>query len=845
MPVRHPLSIAVSMLLLASAVAAHAEDAPASPSAITLDRIEVKPQLEAQIRAVDLKRDSDAILDAVSADDVGDYPDQNVAESLQRLPGVSVTRDQGEGRYVVVRGLDAALNSVSVDGIAIGTPESDNRAAPMDVIPSESTERLKVVKSPTPDMPGDSIGGAILVESASAFDRDGRSIRAKVEANHQSLSGKTSPKAAFNYSDLFADGTFGVALGVNYLDREFQSDNVEGEYDTYAKGSDDRVVTEWQRRKYDIDRTRVGANLNLDWRPDADNRYYLRTLFSSFKDAETRQRVVFGLGDGEVTALGNGEYRIDDIPADAISKRVRWRTKKQDTMAASFGGENRLADAVLDYRVGYTKTRERVNDEKEARFEYDGDDLSALVGQGHGIPDLGLSDSGWENNANYAFKNWVVAPKQVNDHEYSAQINARFDGENASYKFGLLGRWRDRDYNSDEQDLRSGPPIDLADWTKAAPDHRNGTLGQGISSAAMRAYWAAHGGEYTARSKELIDNALTMYGEDYVSTEDILSAYAMGTWNIGDLRVIAGARVENTQFDATGNRIDVAANGKSYTLGQVKASHDYTDVLPGLHLRWNGGEDWSLRFSANKTISRPGFGAIAPHLAMNNSDKEVEIGNPDLKPYKSLNLDASFEKYLGKSGILSLGLFHKSIDDYIVGVVINNDPAYNGYDVSTSINGDKAKVYGAEFNWQQSLDFLPAGWDGLLAGVSGTWLHTAFDPGLADREGEDFTLPRASKNVYTAFVGYEKGPLSTRVSAVHRSEYLDELGKAHGYDIYVAPNTQLDFSFEYELGKHVQLYFDASNLLDKPLERYQGSRSYTQQYEEYGRTYAIGLKVKL
>ena len=262
-------------------------------------------------------------------------------------------------------------------------------------------------------------------------------------------------------------------------------------------------------------------------------------------------------------------------------------------------------------------------------------------------------------------------------------------------------------------------------------------------------------------------------------------------------------------------------------------------------MRWNGGEDWSLRFSANKTISRPGFGAIAPHLAMNNSDKEVEIGNPDLKPYRSLNLDASFEKYLGKSGILSLGLFHKSIDDYIVGIVIDNDPAYNGYDVSTSINGDKAKVYGAEFNWQQSLDFLPAGWDGLLAGVSGTWLHTAFDPGLADREGEDFTLPRASKNVYTAFVGYEKGPLSARVSAVHRSEYLDELGKAHGYDIYVAPNTQLDFSFEYELGKHVQLYFDASNLLDKPLERYQGSRSYTQQYEEYGRTYAIGLKVKL
>ena len=202
---------------------------PAGAGAIDLDRVEVRPQLESQTRAVDLKRSSDAIEDAVSSDAMGVYPDKNVAESLQRLPGVSVTRDQGEGRFVVIRGLDANLNSVSVDGIAIGTPEDSSRAAPLDVIPSDSTERLRVVKSPTPDMPGDAIGGAILVESASAFDREGRNLRGKIEASHQQLSGKTSPKAAFNYSEVFAD-TFGVALGVNYQNRKFESDNTEVEY---------------------------------------------------------------------------------------------------------------------------------------------------------------------------------------------------------------------------------------------------------------------------------------------------------------------------------------------------------------------------------------------------------------------------------------------------------------------------------------------------------------------------------------------------------------------------------------------------------------------------------------
>jgi outer membrane cobalamin receptor len=166
--IKTPLAVAITLTLAMGAAAplqaagqqAVAATGAVAADAVDLDRIEVRAQLESQIRAVDLKRSSDAIEDAVSSDALGQYPDKNVAESLQRLPGISVTRDQGEGRFVVMRGLDANLNSVSVDGIAIGTPEDSSRAAPLDVIPSDSTERLRVVKSPTPDMPGDAIGGA-------------------------------------------------------------------------------------------------------------------------------------------------------------------------------------------------------------------------------------------------------------------------------------------------------------------------------------------------------------------------------------------------------------------------------------------------------------------------------------------------------------------------------------------------------------------------------------------------------------------------------------------------------------------------------------------------------------
>jgi len=846
---KSPLGLAISLSLLvlstAPAVAAASGELAGAAAATELDRVEVRPQLESQTRAVDLKRSSDAIQDAVSSDAMGVYPDKNVAESLQRLPGVSVTRDQGEGRFVVVRGLDANLNSVSIDGIAVGTPEDASRAAPLDVIPSDSTERLRVVKSPTPDMPGDAIGGAILVESASAFDRDGRSLRGKIEASHQDLSGHTSPKAAFNYSDVFAE-TFGVALGVNYQNRRFESDNSEVEYGEFDGGSeDDLFATSLQHRKYEIERKRIGANLNFDWRPSEDSQYYLRTLYSQFDDAETRQRTIFNFGDGEVTALGNNQFRVDDLPADAIQKRMRYRTKKENTFAASLGGENRLTNAVLDYKVGYTRTEERVNDEMEARFEYNGDDLAATVDQNSGIPRYTLSDAGWMDNGNYDFDRFVVSPKRVDDKEHSAQVNIRFDGDNSSYKFGLLGRWRDRDVDTDERELRVGPDVALSDWTTSTPEHRGGSLGQGMSSDAMRRYWAQFGSQYSARPQDVGANAMTSLEEDYTAREDIFASYAMGTWDLGNLRVIGGVRVENTQFQATGNLVDVAANGRTYTVTPLSADRSYTNVLPGLHLRYDAGSDWVLRAAANKTVSRPSFGDIAPRIGYNRGDEEVRLGNPELDPYESKNVDLSFERYIGSTGILSLGLFHKTIDGYIVNTVSDSDPEYPGFEVTRVINGDKARVYGAEFNWQQQLSFLPAGWDGLLVGASGTWLDTDFDPGLDGRADDDFTLPRASKHVYSAHVGYEKAGFSTRLAAVYRSEYLDTLGDSAAYDIFVAPNTQLDFSLDYKITDNVSVYLEAQNLLDKPLELYQGVRSRTLQNEEYGRTYALGLKVAL
>lgn len=845
----HPLHAAIALALAAGGISLplYAQTAVQMPDGSTLadpidlDTLEVRAQLESQMRAIDFKRASDAIQDTVSSDSMGQYPDKNVGESLSRLPGVSVTRDQGEGRYVVIRGLDAALNSVTVDGIAIGTPEDSSRAAPLDVIPSDSTERLTVVKSPTPDMPGDSIGGSIQVESASGFDRKGRDIRAKAELSHQSLSSETSPKASFNYSDVFNE-TFGVALGVSYQDRTYESDNIEAEYDyREIDGVDTFTPIEVQQRKYAINRERTGVNFNLDWRPDKDNSYFLRTLYTDFTDAETRQNSIIPLGEGDITAVGDRVYAIEGIAAEEFKRRVRFRTKEENTFTISAGGENRFGHAALDYRLGYTKTRENVADEVEARFTHvEGDDMSLVLDQTRPIPSYVIDGTSWLDNDSYEFDRLVLSPKWVNDEERSAAVNFRFDGEMIGWKAGLLGRWRDRDVNVDERELRRGPDISLGSWTRNSPKYTHGDMGDGISSGDLVGYLGRNRDQFSERPQDVLENTEISLIEDYTASEDILSGYVMTTADIGRLRLIAGARVERTEFEATGNSVDIDEDG-NVVFDQRSASSSYTNVLPGVHARYDLG-DWVMRGAYTQTIGRPSFGDISPRTRINREDLEVELGNPALDPYESDNLDLSIERYIGNTGIVSLGVFHKSIDGYIAETATRNDPEYPGFDVVRPVNGDDAKVLGVELNWQQSFA------SGLLVGASATWLDTEFNLPAAstntDRAGETFTLPQSSEYLYSAHVGYEMGPLSTRIAAVYRSEYLEEIGDDSNFDIWVAANTQLDFSLDYKVDDRWGFYLEASNLLDEPLELYQGSPANTLQNELYGRTYVAGVKLR-
>ena len=810
-----------------------------------IERIQITSQRDASNRALNEYRASDAVANFIAADDMGQFVDQNVAESLQRLPGTTIARDQGEGRFVSVRGISPGLNTVTLNGVRIGTPEDSSRAVTLDVIPTGSVESISLVKAPTADMPGDALGGSIDIKSPSPFDRQGRSIRYRAEGSYNELSGTTSPKFVFNMSDVVND-QFGYAFGINYQDRELESDNVEAEYDEVDFGSEEVFsMIELQQRKYWVQRERLGANLNLEFRPSDESRLYLNTIYSEFTDGEKRQRSIFSFEDGDLTAF-NGTSARADLPADSIKRRIRYRTKNQDTLAIDAGGEQRFDDWTLNYRAGYSKTRERVLDENEGRFEYNADDLSAEFAFGNGLPSFELFEGAQPtsrhlDNANFFLDRTILEPILVDDNEFSAGFDAEFP-----YAFGMTEltlktgfdmRQKEKDADVTEVELRDVPDLMLSQFTIGSPSYSLGNLGDGISASEYLDYYARNAADFRERPKDVAENTALREAEDYQADEDVYAGYLMATVDLERTRIIAGVRVEQTDFSATGTELTFDENG-DLSVGTRSASSDYTNVLPSLHVIHDLADDMRLRAAWTNTIARPSFGDISPRAEINLEDGEVELGNPALDPYEAMNWDLMYDWFYADGSVFSAGVFYKDIDNYIVDVVTNNDAEFPGFEVERPTNAIGASVLGFEANWLHS--FAASELEGLLIGANLTLLDTELE--LLERQGEDFSIPESADTTGNVFVGYEKGAFSTRLSVTYRDSSLNEVGDDPRYDIYTAAHTQVDLTASYRFSKGMELVFEGANLNDEPLELYQGSENFTLQHELYGPTFSLGLR---
>lgn len=802
----------------------------------TTEHVNVVGQAASIDEALKEQRRSDSVESVVHADGVAQLPDQNAAEAVQRLPGVSIERDQGEGRFVSVRGLGPDLNAVTINGTLVPSPESDRRAVALDVLPAELVQSLTVVKTLTPDMDANSLGGTIEVESLSAFDHKGLFYTGSVEGSYDENTEQTSPKFSGAISDRFSlgDGTdnFGVAAALSWQERDFGSDNVEtgGDWDF----EDGARLQSLEQRDYAITRERSGFGLNFDYQPDDLSSYYLRTLYSRFKDTETRNAAGVEFADAQLPGeTGDAEG----------FRELKDREETQEIQSYVLGGERLFGQWTLNGQVGYSKSSQDTPGHIGGAVFEGNDDFSG-IGFGNSRKPRLIAGSDFYDPANFSLTEVEWAEENTNDTEKNIKLDLARDYELSGYaaqaKFGGKLSRREKDNDTDiwtYEDLDtvfSDAQLGMDRFTKGRVDYALGNFGPGLSAGAVEnLIGGLDRSDYYNEEESRVN--------DFDMSEDINAAYLMNTLDIDDWRIIAGVRYEGTEFEAKGTGL------RDGDYEAIEAGSDYHHWLPGLHVRYSLNKDTQLRFAWTNSVVRPTFGQLAPGFVIDGD--EASFGNPTLDPLESSNFDLGIEHYLGRAGVVSAFVFYKDIEHFIYNADLAGTGEWATFaEANTFANGDSAKLYGLELAYSQKFDWLPAPWNGLLLGANATFSRSdasisGFDVDSGRNLERDIDLPFQSDSVGNLMLGWENDKLSLRLSANYKSDYLYEVAglddKAH--DLHVDDQVFVDFAAGYFLTKNLQLKFEAQNLTDESYYVYTGSRAYNAQYEEYGPTYKLGL----
>ncbi|MED5238138.1 MAG: TonB-dependent receptor [Pseudomonadota bacterium] len=818
----------VTKTLLATAVALACSQLQAEETAADsneLETVRVIGQAASTNRALTEQREADNIETTTRADDIGDFPDSNVSESLQRMPGVSIERDQGEGRFVRVRGVAPDLNAVNVNGIQVPAPEAGRRAVALDVIPADLLESLTVVKTLTPDMDANSLGGTVEVNTLSAFDRDGLFYSLSAAASHDQHTDQTSPELAVAASNQFSlgEGTnnFGVAGAISWGERDFGSDNVEtgGGWDF----DDNNALEEFEQRDYMITRERLGVAVNFDYLLSDDTSLYLRTLHSEFRDEEIRQANIFSFD----AAQEPGQTGIAEV-----EKELKDREETQEISSFVLGGQHFSGDWTTDFHIGYSTAEE--DEPRHADSTVFIADFTDAGFSGNRKPSA-IYPTGFYDASNYDLDEIEVTEGKTTDEQVDVALDFKRDlywnSNPASVKFGTKASQRTKD--SDVNVWTYGPTANLADHATDV-DYELGNFGPGVDPDSIDGLIAGPG------QFEDVDSAI----EDFEMTEDRQAAYLMGTVDIQQLRILTGVRYEKLEFEADGFGDD---NG---TITPSHYEEDEDHWLPALHLRYQLTNDTLVRTAFTRSVVRPTFEQLSPGFEIDGN--EASFGNPELKSLESNNLDLGIEHYMGHAGVVSAFAFYKDIKNFAYLTDKGGTPGFTAFDdAETFENGNDASLYGLELAYSKQFSSLPAPFNGLLMGANATFVDStaeieAYDDGAGTSVKRDIALPSQSDVTGNLMFGYEDKRLSLRLAANYTGKFLQEVSDPldKRYDIYTDDHVQLDFNGHYFLTEDLQLTFEAININDEPFYAYTGKEKFNAQYEEYGPTFKLGLALK-
>ena len=826
---------------------------------LELQEVVVGGAFQGQRRAINSQKNSLGITNVVSADQVGKFPDSNIGDALKRISGINVQYDQGEARFGQVRGTSADLSSVTINGNRIPSAEGDTRNVQLDLIPADMIQTIEVNKVVTPDMDGDAIGGSInLVTKNSPYKR---TITATAGSGYNRISKKAQLNLGFTYGDRFFNDKLGVMLSASYQNAPSGSDDVEFVWDTDSKGT--ICLTDYQIRQYYVTRERQSYSAALDWDINANHKLFFKGIFNNRNDWENRYRLTLKDLNKDVNKKKEGAVADNKASVRLQTKagspnNRNARLERQRTMDFTLGGEHLFGKLSMDWNASYARaSEERPNERylgyelKKQNFDIDLSDIRKPYASAQAGSTLIL-------NNDFSLQELTEQQEEIVEKDLKFSMNFKLPLVKGFYsnqlRFGakVVDKSKDKDLEFYDYEPVDEKAFNSNSFSNTSEQNRNGYM-PGEKYKAGTFISKEYVGGLDLNNSSLfnkIENPEELAGE-YKARETVTAGYLRFDQNFGKkLSAMVGLRLENTHLKYNGRKLTLNDDGDPESLTVTPDVKDsYLNVLPSVLLKYNVSEDFKIRGSFTETLSRPKYSALIPNVNINNKDNELTLGNPELKPTTSFNFDLSADYYFKSVGLVSIGIYYKDINDFIVTQTVRGyEYEGNSYDkFMQPRNAGDANLLGVEVGYQRDFGFIAPALK--CVGFYGTYTYThskVNNFNFTGRENEkDLKLPGSPEHTANASLYFEKGGLNVRLSYNFASDFIDEMGESAFYDRYYDKVNYMDVNASYTFGKKLRttFYAEANNLLNQPLRYYQGISERTMQSEHYGVKVNAGVKI--
>jgi TonB-dependent receptor len=856
------------------------------PNSSELGEVIIKGSLEGQEKALNQQKTADNIKNIVSADLIGRFPDLNVAEALQRIPGINIERDRGEGGEVQMRGAPSSFTTININGEQIpGTQPDGARNEELSVIPVDQLSSIEVTKAITSDQDGDNIGGTVDLKTPMAKSLK---ARAKMEVGggynniveKLNFIGKASYNQRFLPSDKVDDGRLGINIGGSFFASDNGRDRSQYNYNSQytnvinPQGEPVRSVlpTYYRLRDLENERTRTGLSGTIDYKLGNKGEIYANVIYSRRFDRDLEKRVQYDLSatniTNTITSLHWSFADGSDIPNfnnnSTIRRFVNPRTNEVTNLTYSFGGNYQFGKLNVDAMVFISDARNSAD--KGRTYDLRSGTTGLLLSDFY-TDYANVSSPGNDVHDPFFitdFRDYVDRENIIEAKNFSSKINFslpyEWKGNSGLLKFGGKYRTLNNKRNTilTEFDYVGSPAVNesalWASWISNREDQQffvnRVRYGPMHDPAKTDAFIRDNPGLFRPDPVSSLTQTAPQF---YDADEDVYAAYVMSKLQVKKWMFLAGFRYERTNIDYIANQFNqVGEDVLDGSVTSVNGGTGFDFFLPNVHVKYSVDKNTNLRAALTWSFARSSFVELAPTQRINIVNQTIDLGNPDLLPARSLNFDILFEKYLKNVGIISGGVFYKRINDFNYQRTFTEDRTVRSYNditqefedvtlpftIEQAQNGDRAILYGAEINIQANLDFLP----GMLAGlgVYANYTYTKSDANTFERE--NVRLPGQATHTGNFALSYDWKGFSARASFNFNGGVVRSLGPdlvrvggtntepvlapTNGdFDTFRADRYQLDISASYKIWKELRVYAEFINLTNRPELEYIGIRS--------------------